>query len=118
MYLDVTLYDIIDFDELLYGKYISQIVDMSNFDEVKFPFHTFQNLDVYNLMSIIFKFDLKIDDQIRNQINKLHPKERDYFDWLMNIDNYNYSKFQAYWILKSQTKYLKNLDSKNLKNLN
>lgn len=107
LYLDVTLYDIIDFDELLYENYVSQIVDMSNFDEVKFPFHSFQNLDLYNLMSIIFKFDLKIDDQIRNQINKLHPKERDYFDWLMNIDNYNYSKFQAYWILKSQTKYLK-----------
>ena len=56
-------------------------------------------------MSVVFKYNLKIDEKIKTQIDKVFHKERDYFEWLMDIDNYDYTKFNSYWILKSRTKY-------------
>ncbi|MEN4762279.1 DUF4365 domain-containing protein [Chryseobacterium sp. C39-AII1] len=105
LYTNLLLYDLIDLDRLKFDKYLSNIIDMSNFDEKKFPFHTYQNLDLYNIMSIVFKYELEINERIKSQLDKVYHKEKEYYQWLMDIENFDYSKFNSYWILNSQTKY-------------
>ncbi|MCX8523142.1 hypothetical protein OF897_04295 [Chryseobacterium formosus] len=105
LYSNLLLYDLIDFEESSFDKLLSYVVNRSDFDEKRFPFHSYQNLDFYNVMSVVFKYNLKIDEKIKAQIDKVFHKERDYFEWLMDIDNYDYTKFNSYWILKSRTKY-------------
>lgn len=107
LYIDLLLYDLIDFNKDQFDKNLSYITDMSNFDESRFPFHSFQNLNLYNIMSVVFKYNLEIDEKLKSQISKVYYKEKDYFEWLMSIENYDYSKFNSYWILKSQTLYYK-----------
>ncbi|WP_183084569.1 DUF4365 domain-containing protein [Chryseobacterium sp. 7] len=107
LYTDLLLYDLIDLDRTKFDNYLSYIVDMSEFDEKRFPFHSFQNLNLYNIMSVVFKYGLEVNEVIKFQINKVYYKEKDYFEWLMDIDNFDYSKFDSYWILRSRTKYYK-----------
>ncbi|MNU14930.1 hypothetical protein D3C71_30520 [compost metagenome] len=105
LYSNLLLYDLIDFEKNSFDKLLAYVVNKSDFDEKRFPFHSYQNLDLYNVMSVIFKYNLEIDEKIKSQIDKVFYKERDYFEWLMDIDDFDYEKFNSYWILKSRTKY-------------
>ncbi|WP_294236832.1 DUF4365 domain-containing protein [uncultured Chryseobacterium sp.] len=105
LYINLLLYDLIDLSKISFDKSLSYITDMSNFNKEKFPFHTYKNFDLYNVMSVVFKYDLEINENLKLQINKVYYKEKEYYEWLMDIDGFDYSKFNSYWIFYSQTKY-------------
>ncbi|MEC5173916.1 DUF4365 domain-containing protein [Chryseobacterium nepalense] len=108
------VYDLIDFDNDLFKKYISTVPDMSN-NEGKDFWGSYDNIRLSQIINLVFKFNLVFDEELRSLINKSHKKYVEYYCWLMDIDNYDYSKFDPYWILEHKTIYYFNRFKKSQK---
>ncbi|MBB4806991.1 hypothetical protein HNP38_002287 [Chryseobacterium defluvii] len=108
---DAELYDLsiifklIDFDKELFQKFIQTTPDMSNLDEERFRHGYYENDRLGQIMNIVFKYNLEINDEIKSLTKKSHPNYYEYYCWLMDIDNYDYTKFNPFWVLKYRTKY-------------
>jgi len=57
------------------------------------------------VINLAFKYNLQFSDELKKLIKKSHPKYFDYYSWFMNIDGFDYSKFDPYWILEYRTIY-------------
>ena len=97
------LYDIIDFENDLFDSFIMTIPDMSNVDDQRHPFRSEENFRLTQAINLMFKYNVEIDDKLKSLVQKSHQKYFEYYSWLMDIDNYDYSKFNPYWILENQT---------------
>ena len=100
LYFLAVAYDIIDYNfEESFAKYIDSI-DMKNekpnnrsaFIDREHNFIRYQVLDSF--FNIAFKVDLNLSD------DKFHKFKgySDYYDWLLDIDNFDYTKFDPYWV--------------------
>lgn len=98
------IYDLIDFDENLFRKYISTVPDMSK-NEDEHYFRDYENSRLGQVINLVFKFNLEFNEELTDLLKKSHKKYFNYYSWLMNIDNYDYSKFNPYWILEYRTIY-------------
>ncbi|KFC19301.1 DUF4365 domain-containing protein [Chryseobacterium sp. FH1] len=103
LYNLAVIYDIIDFDNEFFEKFISTIPDMSNVENNRHPFRSEENFRLTQTINLIFKYNIEIDNKLKSLVNKSHPNYFEYYSWLMDIDNYDYSKFNPYWILENQT---------------
>jgi len=97
------IYDIIDFNYEFFEKFISTIPDMSNVENSRNPFRSEENFRLTQTINLIFKYNIEIDKKLKSLVKKSHPNYFEYYNWLMDIDNYDYSKFDPYWILENQT---------------
>lgn len=98
------IYDLIEFDEKLFKKYISTVPDMST-NEDEHYFNNYENIRLGQIINLVFKFNLKFDKELKNLLNKSHKKYYNYYSWLMDIDDFDYTNFNSYWILEYQTIY-------------
>lgn len=98
------VYDLIDFDKDLFKKYVSTVPDMSN-NEVKDFWGSYDNIRLSQVINLAYKYNLVFDEELRSLLNKSHKSYVEYYCWLMDIDNYDYSKFDPYWILEYKTVY-------------
>lgn len=51
------------------------------------------------LLDIAYKFDINLQDQ---KYQKLHGNNP-YYKWLLNLNSFDYSEFNPYWVLKHQS---------------
>jgi len=109
------IYDIIDFNNDLFEKFILTIPDMSNVENHRNSFRSEENFRLTQTINLIFKYNIEIDNKLKSLVNKSHPNYFEYYNWLMDIDNYDYSKFNPYWILENQTVYYFNRFKKSQK---
>lgn len=98
------IYDLIDFDEKLFKKFISTVPDMSKNEDEDY-FRDYENSRLGQVINLVFKFNLEFNEELTDLLKKSHKKYFDYYSWLMDIDNYDYSKFNLYWILEYRTIY-------------
>jgi hypothetical protein len=56
---------------------------------------------VDDLFNIIFKYDIALADSRFDKFRGIS----DYYDWLMDIEHFDYAKFDPYWISKYGTKF-------------
>lgn len=101
-----TIYDIIDFNELFLKQYIDFTPDYKAIEtgnELLGGEKERKNFHLDKVINLIFKFDLKFTYEIRCLSSK--ALDKDYYDWLMNMDEFDYSKFSIYWILYNSTEY-------------
>ncbi|MFH6969230.1 DUF4365 domain-containing protein [Flavobacterium sp. FlaQc-28] len=101
-----TIYDIIDFNKLFLKKYIDFTPDYTSIEtlnELLVGKKERKNFHLNKVINLMFKFNLEFTDEIRSLSSK--ALDKDYYDWLMNIDEFNYSKFSIYWILHNRTEY-------------
>jgi hypothetical protein len=98
------IYDLIDFDKDIFKKYISTVPDMSK-DENENFWGSYDNIRLSQIINLAYKYDLEFDKELKNLLNKSHKKYFEYYRWLMDIDNYDYSNFDPYWILECKTIY-------------
>ncbi|WP_286971633.1 DUF4365 domain-containing protein [Flavobacterium sp. UBA4854] len=106
IYYSYTVYDIIDFDGALLQKYIDRTPDYTQEPYSRNFLGTRKELRNYHLdrlISLIFKFDLEFTAEIRSL--SCRAADRDYYDWLMNMETYNYDNFNIYWVLYNKTTY-------------
>lgn len=106
IYYSFTVYDIIDFDAALLEKYIESTPDYTQEPYSRNFLGTRKELRNYHLdrlISLIFKFDLEFTSEIRSL--SCRAAGSDYYDWLMNMETYNYENFNIYWVLYNKTAY-------------
>lgn len=105
LYSFISIYDFIDYDEDFFKKYVSTVPDYSNIneDKHKYFFHSYENIELSSVINLIYKYDLEITEELKMLTNKSHKKYVDYYTWLFDIDNFDYSKFNPYWILEYRT---------------
>lgn len=96
------VYDLIDFDKELFKKYMSTVPDMSKDGKENF-WGVYDNIRLSQIINLAFKYNLVFDEELKSLLNKSNEKYFEYYRWLMDIDNYDYSKFDPYWILEYKT---------------
>ena len=77
---------------------------MSRKEDDDFPF--FKSYDSFRLgqvINLVYKYNLEFTEELKSLTKKSHPNYLDYYCWLMDIDNFDYSKFNPYWILEFKT---------------
>ncbi len=117
LYSFVSIYDFIDYDEDLFKKYVSTVPNYSNIDEDNhnYFFHSYENIELSSVINLIYKYNLEITEELKELSNKSHKKYFDYYCWLLDIENFDYSKFNPYWILEYRTIYYFNRFKKSKK---
>lgn len=99
-----SIFDVLEFDPDFFKQYVEQTPDFT----IKKTGHEFisgrkeqKNYHLDKVINLMFKFDLEFTPEIRALSNRAIDK--DYYDWVMNIDGFDYSKFDSYWILHYKT---------------
>ncbi len=105
LYHTATLFELIDFNYSLFKVFYSSVKDQSKLDESHNFFNTYDNFRLSQVVNIMFKFKLSFTPEIQGLIARCKEKQRPYYEWLMNIDSFDYSKFNSFWVLEHQTIY-------------
>ena len=99
LYCDAVLNDIIDY-ELYFEKYLSSITQPNKgraFRGVGLKGYQSYKLDQF--INLAFKLGLDLQEE---RFQTLHGNVP-YYEWLMNLDTFDYSKFEVYWIMLHPT---------------
>lgn len=99
-----TIYDVIDFQEGLFRKFVKEVPDDTKKNEAMK--NLFLNSWLYNfrlgqVLNLIFHHNIPITDDLR-QLSSLSNTKL-YYDWLFNLDDFDYSNFDIYWLLNYKT---------------
>lgn len=99
-----SIYNLIDYNKTFFDKYLNLTPDYT----IKQTGHEFlggkkeqKNYHLDKVINLMFNFNLEFTPEIRALSSRAIDKV--YYDWLMNIDGFDYSKFDLYWILYYQT---------------
>lgn len=98
-----TLYNIIEFDKELFDTFLQTIPNQN--EHLYFLAYNESNIRLGQVINLAYKFNIPFDDRIQKYINYCIESKRDYYRWLMNLDSFDYSKFDTYWLVGVQTKY-------------
>lgn len=111
------LYDFIDYEENLFKQYIDLVPDFSNIDINSHLYYldSYENMFLNSVINLIYKYDIVITDDLKCLALKSHEKYFDYYTWLLDIDNFDYSKFNPYWIMQFQSIYYINRFRKSIR---
>ncbi|MDR6845935.1 DUF4365 domain-containing protein [Flavobacterium granuli] len=106
LYYLFSIHSVLDYEKELFEKYLKLTPDYTK----KQTGHEFlsgrkelKNYHLDKVINLMFKFDLEFTPEIRSLSSKAFDK--DYYDWLMNIEGFDYSKFNLYWILYFNTDF-------------
>lgn len=90
----------------LFNLFLSSVPDLSQKRKEDHPFKIApDNRTLKEVINVIYKYDLEITEEIKNLINKSSVEQRNYFEWLLNLESFDYSKFNSYWILEYYTEH-------------
>lgn len=101
LYNLASLFDIIEYDEILFKKYLEKIPNQNSKDYYRF-FDKGKNYELESVINLAFKFNLPLND-LQKYIQYCHKEHQEYYKWLLNIDKYDYSKFNSYWLVDTYT---------------
>ncbi|HRE76295.1 MAG TPA: DUF4365 domain-containing protein [Flavobacterium sp.] len=99
-----SILDVLDFNP----DFLKQFVELTPDYTFKKTGHEFmsgrkerKNYHLDKVLNLMFKFDLAFTPEIKALSNRAIDKN--YYDWIMDIDGFDYSKFNSYWILYYKT---------------
>ncbi|MEW7292117.1 DUF4365 domain-containing protein [Aquimarina sp. 2304DJ70-9] len=98
-----TLFEIIPFNKSLFNRFLESIPDESHLSNE--PFYRDRNMRLSQAINIAFKFNIPFDEKLRKYSSYSTKNYKDYYDWIMNIEGFDYSKFDPTWLFVSKTKY-------------
>ncbi len=99
-----TIYEVIDFDKGLFNEFLESVPDDTKKDERAKSFigdTWYYNFRLGQVINLMYHFNMPFNKEIRNLSEKTNSKN--YYDWLMNLEEYDYTNFDVYWILKFKT---------------
>jgi hypothetical protein len=101
------IYDLIDYNTNCYFDLFIESIDI----EKEYPSNRDRDFDgnsgpkryavVDDLFNIVFKYDISLADSRFDKFRGIS----DYYDWLMDIEHFDYAKFDPYWISKYGTQF-------------
>lgn len=98
------VYDLIDFDKDLLDKFVKTVPDLTQGDSERYFINSpNQNFRLGQLINLMYKYNQPFSDEIK--LLSSFSFQKDYYDWLMDLDGFDYIKFNQYWILEYQTKF-------------
>ncbi|UUF15714.1 MULTISPECIES: DUF4365 domain-containing protein [Flavobacterium] len=97
------IHNLIDFEKDLLDKFAKTVPDVTKRDPERYFINSNQNFRLGKLINLMYKYNQPFSDEIKLLSNFTFQK--DYYDWLMDLDGFDYSKFNQYWILEYQTKF-------------
>jgi len=103
-FYSLLLYDIIPYKKGMYDKYVMSIKDMTKIktgSEYLIGIKPRKNHNLNNLINLSYKHNLPFTKKIKNLSNYAHESE--YYEWLMDLEGFDYTKFNHYWILEYKT---------------
>ena len=98
-----TLYEIIDFDKTYFDKFLKTIPNQN--EQLYFRAYNESNTRLGQAINLAYKFNIPFNKSIQKYIDYCIESKRDYYRWLMNLDSFDYSIFDPYWLVGVQTKY-------------
>ncbi|WP_128330795.1 DUF4365 domain-containing protein [Apibacter sp. HY039] len=107
LYYNSLVYDLIKPDDKnLFNLFLACIPDQSQERKEDDPFKIApDNITLKEVINVIYKYDLEITEEFKNLIDKSSVEQRNYFIWLLNLEDFDYSNFNSYWILECSTDY-------------
>lgn len=104
-YYNLSIYDIITFKKDLFDKYVLSIKDLTlkpSGHELISGMKQRKNHDLGNLINLSYKYNISFTNEIK-QLSK-YAHESKYYDWLMDLEGFDYSSFNQYWLLEYRTR--------------
>ena len=98
------LFDIVDFEEDQFYLALECVFPKNNRSSLKSFFSGVKenrHPAVNHIANLIFKINYKINDDFLSRLKKLDT----YYEWLFDMTNFDYSKFQPSWIGEYKTRY-------------
>ena len=103
-YAMASVFEMIDYDENLFAKFLNTVPDQTKRkNEFRGIFSQDDNHRLGQAINLMYKYDMPFTKEVRDLAN--FSIQKDYYTWLMDLDNFDYSKFNIYWVLEYQTKY-------------
>jgi hypothetical protein len=105
LYYSAAIYGIIDY-KLFFDQYLSLSLPPPKGSKIRHSFDRgvveFSRLN--EILNLAFKYDIDLSAVEFTKFAGIS----DYYDWLLNMDEFDYSKFEPLWILAYQTDIYKN----------
>jgi hypothetical protein len=105
-YYLASMFDIIMPEETFNNLYDSEIEAIIDLGPIKRPFHNkqyFVDTRIDNYLNFCLKHSLTVPTQIRNKSVALGP----YYQWLFDMESFNYDNFNKDWLYNHFTLYFK-----------
>lgn len=101
LYYNSVIFDLIDYKEFLdnYIQAIPKHKNESSFREVFGGKKDNKNIRLNEFINLAYYVGLDLKKEKYQNLSNSTP----YYEWLLNIDTFDYSKFNPYWILEYQT---------------
>lgn len=116
LYYLFSIYSVLDHKVEFFEKYLELTPDYTKLKTG----HEFlsgrketKNYHLDKVINLIFKFNIEFTSEIRLLSSK--AMDKDYYDWLMDMEGFDYSKFNLYWILYYKTDFYKKAFKKSQK---
>ena len=90
-------------DDKLLGKFIEGIPDLSR-NEDRDPFSFPDNYRLDQVINIFYKLELPFE-KLEKYIDYNISSKKEYYNWLLHLDTFDYSKFNPYWLIGKNLKY-------------
>jgi len=104
-YYNLSIYDIIPFKKDLFDKYVASVKDLTlkpSGQELISGMRQRKNRDLGNLINLSYKYGIPFTMEMRKLSKYAHESE--YYDWLMDLEGFDYSGFNHYWLLEYRTR--------------
>lgn len=100
LYHQASIEGIIDYEPLFdeYVKTIAQKLDGISIREAFTGVKDNKKYSLNDLIRLAYKYNIDLQQANLQSLHENIP----YYEWLMNLDTFDYSKFNAYWILEYQ----------------
>lgn len=104
LFYNASLFEILSLDEVLFSKFIEEAsaVRVTSSFKSAFTNDKIKRFDKVNeLLNLCFKLEIKTEEERFNRFKDLD----DYYNWLFDMTNFDYQKFQPKWVIEYPTKY-------------
>lgn len=104
LFYESVMFNVIDASEWQFAEFFKESLPKQNSTSFR---NMFINSDekrferVNMLVNLCFKIKADLGKQIFTQIKEIDL----YYQWLLDLDNFDYSKFKVYWIIEYDTMY-------------
>lgn len=100
------MYDTIPFNEIYFEKYIEEVKIKYGSKANSKPFlgtNQYSNYQISNIINLCFKENISLTEVNFDFIRNFN----EYYKWLTDMENYDYSKFEPEWILEYDTVFFR-----------
>ncbi|HIB46882.1 MAG TPA: DUF4365 domain-containing protein [Flavobacteriaceae bacterium] len=99
------IFDLIDYEEELFKKFVNTVPDHSKEHKAGSFLGSYDNFRLSQVVNVIFKENIPLTQDLKELANNSSKEYKQYYTWLLDIDNYDYSNFEPIWVLKHNTKF-------------